>query len=91
MDVGVAVVEIFGEVVGSWLAAEEEEELAGLARNPPSSCVDAFEGLRLWLGTDNLHARIFDEPRGGLVLQEPGDSSDLAGVDNTHCQIISQG
>ena len=36
IDVGVAVVEIFGEIVESWLAAEEEEELAGLARNPPS-------------------------------------------------------
>ena len=29
--------------------------------------------------------------KGGLVLQEQGDSSDLAGVDNTHLQIISQG
>ena len=29
MDVGVPVVEIFGEIVGSWLAAEEEEKLAG--------------------------------------------------------------
>ena len=88
IDVGVAVVEIFGEIVESWLSAEEEEELGGvgqksselssrqilvggeLGKKSGYAAADGhgviravcgrFRGLRLWLGTDNLHPRIFD-------------------------------